>query len=98
MGGVWLAWLAGWINRVELRMRAEGSAAALGLQFEREGVLARVVAAGTVAGVPLRVRWRLGWEGRVVEVALRGGAWAPVPAGEELGAWVAARAAAEASP
>ncbi len=89
LGGLWLTWLAGWLNRVELTRRAQPSASALGLTFEAEGPWARVVASGNVQGVAVRVRWRVGWSGRHVEVAWRGGRWSEVPEDAELVAWMA---------
>ena len=97
LGGVWLAWFAGWLNRVELSMRAQASVAALGLSFEREGSLPRVVAGGAVAGVPVRVRWRVGWAGRHVDVAWGGGEWGKVPDGADLSEWLAANVGARSS-
>ncbi|GDX81209.1 hypothetical protein LBMAG42_30200 [Deltaproteobacteria bacterium] len=92
LGGVWLAWFAGWLNRVELSMRAQATAAALGLVFEREGALPRVVAGGAIGGVSVRVRWRVGWTGRRVDVAWRGQGWTLVPDGAELSEWLSEHA------
>jgi hypothetical protein len=88
IGGVWLAWLAGWINRVELRSRAEGVVSALGLRFERESARAEVVAVGEIGGRPIRMRWRPGLAGARVHVALRGGPWLAPPHDCDLAQWI----------
>ncbi len=91
MGAIWLAWLASWVNRVELRTRAEGTVAALGLGFEREGLRSRVIAAGTIGGSVVRVRWRTGWFGPSTDVAVAGAKWERVPEEEPLEAWLGRR-------
>ncbi len=90
IGAVWLAWLASWINRVELRCRATGTVTQLGLRFEREGLRSLVSASGKVSGRELRVRWRTGLLGERVEAALDGGPWRAAPEDCELAEWLRA--------
>lgn len=89
---MWLAFLAGWINRVELRARAEADVAALGLSFEREGFRWRVCAVGTVGAVPVAVRWATGIFGPSTWLRVAAGPWEEVPDGEGLADRVRARA------
>ena len=90
IAAVWLAWLASWINRVELRVKATPTVDQLGLQFEREGVRSEVSAAGTLDGRRVRLRWRSGLLGERVHAALDGGPWLAAPEGGELADWLRA--------
>ena len=86
---VWLAWVAGWLWRVELQRRAESSIDALGLASAREGVGLSITANGVVGGVPLVVRWRRGLLG--VSVIVRfgaGGRWQRIPPDLDVEMWV----------
>ncbi len=94
VGGVWLAWLAGWINRVELQTAASPMVQALGLRFEREGWRSRIVARGDVAGVPVVVRWSAGTLGRRAWWSIAGGPWEEVAADDALADRLRARVAA----
>ncbi len=85
---VWLAWLASWINRVELRSRAAPVVSLLGFTFEREGVRAEVVASGTFGGRVVRVRWRASLLGERMHAALDGGPWIVAPDGGDLESWL----------
>lgn len=85
---VWLAWLAGWLCRVELQRKAGESAKALGFRWAREGVGPSVVAVGTLEGVKLAVRWRRSLWGVSVKVRLgSGGPWQVLPEGQSLEEW-----------
>ena len=91
VGGIWLAWLASWINRVELTTNAQPVVAALGLRFECEGMRSLVVASGAIDGVEVRVRWRTGLLGLATAVSVGAALWEEVPDDEPVGEWLAAR-------
>lgn len=88
---MWLAFLAGWINRVELRSRAEADVAALGFSFEREGFRWRVFASGQLGTTPVRVRWSTGALGPRTSCRVGQGEWEELAEGEALPAWLQAR-------
>jgi hypothetical protein len=89
IGAIWLAWLAGWINRVELSEKAAPTVSRLGFEFEGEGVRWEVVAGGSLGGHDLRVRWRTSLLGPTVHTAVGAGPWTAVPEGRELSEWLA---------
>jgi hypothetical protein len=57
LGALWIAWLAGWLRRVELRNTAQPAVSDLGLTFAWEGFRGRVRARGVVGGQPVVVTW-----------------------------------------
>lgn len=54
---LWIAWLAGWLRRVELRNTAQPAVSDLGLTFGWEGFRGRVRARGAVGGKQVAVTW-----------------------------------------
>ncbi|MSQ02345.1 MAG: hypothetical protein EXR71_10730 [Myxococcales bacterium] len=91
IAGVWLAWLAGWINRVELTTKALPVVTALGLSFEREGMRSFVAASGTFEGVDVRVRWGTGLLGPTTAVSVGTAPWEAVPDEQAVEAWLTTR-------
>ena len=87
VGGIWLVWLASWINRVELTTQAQPLATALGLRFERVGWRSWVVASGAIDEVNVRVRWRTGLLGLTIAVSVAAEGWEGVPDDQAVGEW-----------
>ena len=94
VGSVWLVWLAGWLWRVELSLRAADCVEQLGFAAAREGFGLSVCASGTLDGVPVQLRWKKGPLGVVVAVRLGGARqWTTLPPDADVEAWVRGAAA-----
>ncbi len=88
---LWLAWIAIWLRRVELRDIAAPAAEALGLSFAREGLAGSVRACGVVAGRAVELQWTM-WGGGVrVRARIEGSrVWEAVPV-NAIDGWVRGR-------
>ena len=60
LAGAWVAWIAAWLRRLELRPLVAPLADELGLTLLREGWGPELRAVGEIGSRPIQVRFRLG--------------------------------------